>query len=134
MVTGARCLISIEFYNAQQDQRIAPSEMRPLYQAVSGDPGAVLGQLSSDLCSPWQGDFTACVGYWTEHLPETAYLDEATSVPVQLFRLTYAEHSQGANVLTDGIDFVDHVDQIGVARMRNGKLIETERGPGDDIV
>jgi L-lysine epsilon oxidase-like protein len=121
------------FYQASQDPLADPREMRPRYKTAPGGSGAVPGQLTSGLCSPWQGDFTACVGYWAEHLPIQAYLDEATSTPVQPFRKKYANHSSGAPRLTSGDDFAEHVDKIGVMRMLNSKLVETERDAGDDI-
>jgi hypothetical protein len=122
------------FYNSSQDPRIDPREMRVRYKSAAGDQGAVLGQLTSGLCSPWQGDFTACVGYWSEHLPTQAYLDEASSTPVQVFRKEYANQSSSAPVLKTGNDFTRHVDEIGVVRLIDSKRVETERNPGDDIV
>ena len=37
------------------------------------------------------------------------------------------------NRLTNGDDYVLHQDKVGVNRLINGKLVETERGPADDI-
>jgi len=120
------------FYQTSQDPTVDPREMRVRYKTSPTDPGAVLGQLTSGLCSPWQGDFTACVGYWGEHLPTEAFLDEDSSVAVQVFRKRYAEPD--GETLSSGDDFNRHVDKIGVVREVSGKLVETERGPGDDIV
>jgi hypothetical protein len=94
----------------------------------------VPGQLTSGLCSTWQGDFTACVGYWVENLPPEAYLDENSSVSVQVFRKRYSDISGSGPALLTGDDFERHVDEVGVVRMVNGKQLETERDPGDDIV
>ena len=121
------------FYQSGQDPLVDPREMRVRYKSSPSDAGAVPGQLTSGLCSPWQGDFTACVGYWTENLPEEAYLDEDSSIPVQVFRKQYSNHSPGAPSLTSGNDFARNVDKVGVVRLRNSKLTETERNPGDDI-
>lgn len=121
------------FYQASQDPKIDPREMRVRYQSSPADQGAVPGQLTSGLCSPWQGDFTACVGYWSENLPPQAFLSENSSTIVQVFRKEYADHSSGAEQLETGNDFERHVDKVGVVRMRNGKQVETERAPGDDI-
>jgi hypothetical protein len=121
------------FYQAAQDPRIDPREIRVRYRAAPTDAGAVTGQLTSGLCSTWQGDYTACKGYWVEHLPIEVYLDEDTSTSVSLFRRKYADTGLGVTELTTGDDFNDHVDQIGVARLRNAKKVETERDPGDDI-
>jgi hypothetical protein len=121
------------FYKTSQDPRIDPSEIRPRYKPSPGDPGAVPGQLTSGLCSPWQADFTACVGYWTENLPPRGFLDENSSIGVSVFRKTYTDQSPSAPRLTSGDDFADSVDKVGVMRMMNSKLTETERNPGDDI-
>jgi hypothetical protein len=122
------------FYQAAQDSNIDPREMRVRYRAAPGSPGAVPGQLTSGLCSTWHGDFTACVGYWTENLPPDAFLDENSSIGVQVFRRRYSDIAGQGPVLQTGDDFERHVDEVGVVRMMNGKQLETERDPGDDIV
>ena len=122
------------FYQSSQDPLVDPREMRVRYQSAPGDQGAVPGQLTSGLCSPWQGDFTACVGYWTENLPTQAYLDEDTSTVIKVFRKEYANQSSDAPALRSGDDFTRHVDEIGVVRVIDSKRVETERNPGDDIV
>lgn len=124
------------FYQTSQDPNVDPGEARVRYKASLTDPGpgAVPGQLTSGLCSPWQGDFAACVGYWAEHLPRQAYLDEETSTLVQFFRRQYADTSLNGPSLESDPDGMDrHVDKIGVLRVVAGKRVETERGPGDDI-
>jgi hypothetical protein len=120
------------FYETS-DPLVDPREIRVRYKSIPADPGAVPGQLTSGLCSPWQGDFTACVGYWTENLPEEAYLDEDTNTTVPVFRKRYADTASGTE-LTTGDDFAKHVDEVGIVRLQNSKLVETERDPGDDIV
>lgn len=121
------------FYRAGVDPNIDPGEIRVRYRNAPGEPGAVHGQLTSGCCSPWQTDFTACTGYWSENLPEDAYLDEDTNVGVNVYRKKYADHSSFADRLTNGDDYERHQDKIGIVRIRGGKPIETERGPGDDI-
>jgi hypothetical protein len=121
------------FYQASQDPKVDPREMRVRYKSSPADVGAVPGQLTSGLCSPWQGDFTACVGYWSENLPPQAFLDDNSSTIVQVFRKQYSDHSGNAEQLETGNDFERHVDKVGVVRVRNGKHVETERKPGDDI-
>lgn len=124
------------FYRPEQDPKVDPREIRVRYKSPGEEgAGAVPGQLTSGLCSPWQGDFTDCVGYWAEHLPPEAFLDEDSSVGVQVFRKQYADHSPDAVQLSreTGDEFEQHVDKVGVVRLRGGKKVETERGPGDDI-
>jgi hypothetical protein len=121
------------FYQSSQDPKVDPREMRVRYRSSPGDQGAVLGQLTSGLCSTWQGDFTACVGYWTENLPPNAFLDEDSSRGVKVFRKEYANQSSSAPELRSGNDFERHVYKVGVVRVRNSRQTETERGPGDNI-
>jgi hypothetical protein len=124
------------FYLNSQDPKVDPREARVRYKASLTDTGAgaVPGQLTSGLCSPWQGDFAACVGYWAQHLPQTAYLDEETSTLVQFFRKQYADTSDNGPTLEYDPNGMDrHVDKIGVMRIRSGKRVETERDKGDDI-
>ena len=121
------------FYQSSLSPLVDPHEVRIKYKSTPGDQGAVYGQLTSGLCSTWQGDFTACVGYWNEHLPANAYLDEQTSVPVNVFRKRYADTGTSSESLESADDFDKHVDKMGVVRIRNGKKVETERDPGDDV-
>jgi hypothetical protein len=123
-------------YLNSQDPRIDPRESRVRYKTSLGDtgPGAVPGQLTSGLCSPWQSDYAACIGYWAEHLPVQAYLDEETSTIVNLFRKTYADTSSSAVTLENDPDGIDrHIDKAGVVRLKSAKKVETEREPGDDM-
>lgn len=110
-----------------------PQDVRIRYKQTHGDTGAVPGQLTSGLCSPWQGDFTACVGYWAENLPPDAQLEADTSQSVLVFRRNYDDLGGTGPWLTSGDDFDRHVDRIGTVRVRNGVIVETERGPGDDF-
>jgi hypothetical protein len=114
------------FYQNSQDPRIDPREMRIRYKSAPTDQGAVPGQLTSGLCSPWQSDYTACVGFWPDHLPREAFLNENSSTIVEVFRKQFADTSSTAETLSTGNDFLQ-VDQIGVVRLRNGKTTETER-------
>jgi hypothetical protein len=122
------------FYSSQTDPLIHAGEMRIRPKGSPADTGAIPGQLTSGLCSPWQTDFTACIGYWSEDLPTTAFLDEATQTPVRVYRKEYSNFSASAPRLTSGDDFERHQDKIGIVRIVNSRQIETERNPGDDIV
>jgi len=50
----------------QNEIRVQPSTARRA--------GAVPGQLTSGLCSTWQGDMVACLNYWTAENPNQAYI------------------------------------------------------------
>lgn len=119
------------FYDSTQDPRVDPREMRIRYRTTPDGPGAVPGQLTSGLCSSWQGDYQACIGYWVQHLPETAFLDEDTTKQVHPFRKIYA--NSGPPILSTGTDIDRHIDEVGIVRIRDHKPVETERDPGDDI-
>ncbi|HEV7403438.1 MAG TPA: LodA/GoxA family CTQ-dependent oxidase [Chthoniobacteraceae bacterium] len=121
------------FFSATTDPRIDPREVRVRYRAGAGGEGVVPGQLTSGLCSTWQGDYQACIGFWTSTLPDTVALEEDPSVEVQAFRKQFADHSPGAVTLSVSGEAVEAgIDKMGVFRKRDGKLVETERGPGDD--
>jgi hypothetical protein len=122
------------FSNNSEDPRIDPREMRVRYKSSPADRGAVPGQLTSGLCSPWQSDYLACVGFWADHLPETASLGENSSTEVKVFRKIASDTSLNADHLVTANDFL-HVDQVAVVRLRNGKEVETERpgSPAGDI-
>lgn len=124
------------FYNSNDDPLIDPRELRIRYKEGAADPGATLGQLTSGLCSPWQTDFTACTGFWHENLPVEVFLDENAQVDVDLYRKNYDDTGTfpPPDRLTTGDDYDRHVDKVGVARMIDSKLTETERDPGDDII
>jgi hypothetical protein len=122
------------FYSSQTDPAIHAGEMRIKPKEGGSGTGAIPGQLTSGLCSPWQTDFTACIGYWAENLPLTAFLDEDNQVSVRVYRKQYSNFSASAPRLRHGDDFERHQDEIGVVRLINGKPIETERKPGDDII
>jgi hypothetical protein len=126
-------------YASTQDSRVDPREARIRYKPALTDagPGAVPGQLTSGLCSPWQSDYMACVGFWKEHLPAEIFLNQDDPTMVRLVREHYADHTLGSptgpGTLQTADDFADGMDEVGVVRLRAGKKVETERGPGDDI-
>ena len=130
-------LIAAVFHQPGNEPNIDARDMRIKYkETVASGPGAVRGQLTSGLCSPWQTDFTACIGYWSENLPTNAFLDENTQTQVSVYRKRYSDTIvfDPSDQLDTGDDFERHQDKIGVVRIVNGKPIETERDPSDDIV
>jgi hypothetical protein len=54
------------------------------------------------------------------------FRDVSASDSVRLFRKQRADTSPLAATLRSGNDFLQ-IDQVGVARLRSGKLVETER-------
>lgn len=50
---------------------IATNEIR--IQPSNTQTGAKPGQITSGLCSTWQGDMVACLNYWTAENPKAAY-------------------------------------------------------------
>ena len=126
--------IKAMFFSSQTDPLIHAGEMRIKPKASATGTGAVPGQLTSGLCSPWQTDFTACIGFWAEDLPTDAFLDEANQTSVFIYRKKYSDFDGSGESLSDGDDFERHQDKVGVVRLVNGRPIETERNPGDDII
>jgi hypothetical protein len=122
------------FYQNSQNPKVDPREMRIRYKSGQNDQGAVPGQLTSGLCSPWQADYAACIGYWTEHLPAEVYSDENSSTIVQMFRKKSSDMSPSAETLVGDADGLVHVDKVGVARLRlgSGRKVETGRQPSPD--
>jgi hypothetical protein len=116
------------FFQSSQDPRIDPREMRIRYKSAPTDPGGVVpGQLTSGLCSPWQSDYMACVGFWADHVPSFVFPTDSSSTEAKLFRRKAADTSPSADALSTANDFLQ-IDQIGVVRLKSSKPVETERG------
>jgi L-Lysine epsilon oxidase N-terminal len=125
------------FYQSSNDPRIDPREMRVRYKSAPTDPGAVPGQLTSGLCSPWQSDYALCIGFWLDHLPPDVYVNETATTTVKMFRKTSSDTSSSAETLVGDAPGVVQIDKAGVARLQlgSGRLVETGRepSPGGDI-
>jgi hypothetical protein len=125
-------------YQSSQDPRVDPREIRVRYKSAPTDPGAVPGQLTSGLCSPWQSDYAACINFWTDHLPADVFVNESLPDTIKLFRDKSADTSPGAATLAGDAPGIVQIDKIGLARLRkgSGRLVETERlpSPAGDII
>lgn len=82
------------------------------------------GMLTSGLCSTWQTDMTACVGYWSATFPSMVlYKDEEDQYP------TYRRYADDPNSdFSQAEDYSKYKDLMGVARGTDpDELKETER-------
>ncbi len=59
------------FFYPRGTNHIDRNEIRVEQKAATN--GAIPGQLTSGLCSTWQGDMSACLNYWTAENPNKAY-------------------------------------------------------------
>lgn len=104
---------------------IGQNEIRPKYKSAAAATGAEPGQLTSGLCSTWQGDLAACLEYWTAEFPQQVLVNGQAKF---LFRKDFNVNvKMGAPE-----DINDHADHMGVARDESTdpnkiKYVETER-------
>lgn len=108
---------------------IGPNEIRVQRVGEGGAPGVEPGQLTSGLCSTWQGDLKACLNWWTAEFPNTVVRTDGAEV--FLARERYAVNEQ----LSDPEAINKHADHFGVARDLDDdvdELRETERTADDD--
>jgi hypothetical protein len=106
---------------------IGPNEIRIQPAGAGGALGALPGQLTSGLCSTWQGDLVACLDYWTAQFPNEV-VRETDGATVFLARKNYNINDR----MSDIEDLVVHADRMGIARLTTGDvnlLAETERDP-----
>lgn len=59
------------FFYPRNSEHINKDEIR--VEIKENLNGAIPGQLTSGLCSTWQGDMSACLNYWTAENPNQAY-------------------------------------------------------------
>jgi hypothetical protein len=89
---------------------IGPNEIRPQYKsAATDDQGALPGQLTSGLCSTWQGDLFACLSYWTAEFPQKVLVN---GVSKNLFRKDCNSTTQ----FSSPEEINEFADKMGVAR------------------
>jgi hypothetical protein len=118
-----------DFYPKEETGDPDEIRLRPKNGVMGVEPGGV----TSRLCSPWQGDFLACVCFfWPNQRPDMVFKDDGRGAQANWLR-KIADQS-GPNPPGGKLDtiqqFVDYVDELGVV-MKNpaepDKRAETER-------
>jgi L-lysine epsilon oxidase C-terminal domain/L-Lysine epsilon oxidase N-terminal len=106
-----------------------PDEIRVSETTGGGGAGIRPGMLTSGLCSPWQNDFLACTcGFWPAQRPDQAFKDDTSALQVDWLRKQYADTTlPAASEITQATEVIEHADELGVVRVRNGRAVETER-------
>lgn len=90
--------------------------------------GAVPGELTQGLCSPWQYDFSICTcSYWAAQRPDAAFRDSSAQEMVKWLRKSAADEDGSDGVLSGTREFIDHVYELGIHREQQHLKIETER-------
>ena len=85
------------------------------------------GQMTLGLCSPWQFDFKACTcSFWAAQRPDSAFKDDTSTTRVKWMRRRVNDPTGSQGFVTVE-QLVEHVDKLGVVRVRNQRLVETER-------
>jgi hypothetical protein len=103
-------------------------EIRVLPRTSPSGSGAVPGELTYGLCSPWQSDFLACTcTWWVAHRPDLAFRDPQGTGQVRWLRKWVDDASGNQGFLSSPDAIVEHVDELGVVRLQNGRAVETER-------
>jgi hypothetical protein len=105
-----------------------PDEIRVHIQALGERQGVRPGMLTSGLCSPWQADFLLCTcGFWPAQHLDAAFKDDSSQQRVRWLRKRYDDAGTNVDKLETTQEIIDHVDKLGVIRLRNGRPAETER-------
>lgn len=85
-------------------------EIRPKYKTAATEPdGALPGQLTSGLCSTWQGDLSACLEYWTAEFPQGVLSNDQA-------RFLFREACDSDEQISEPEKINELADQMGVAR------------------
>lgn len=82
-----------DFFYPRGQNHIGKNEIR--VEEKDGSIGALPGQLTSGLCSTWQGDMVACLNYWTAENPNQAYGENG-----QVEKVIYQENDPGRTMNT----------------------------------
>jgi L-Lysine epsilon oxidase N-terminal len=107
-----------------------PDEIRLAPKTTAGGGGALPGELTSGLCSPWQFDFIACsCDYWASQRPDLLFKDASATDQVAWLRKKVSDVGQApaGGSLDSAEQIIAEVDQLGVARKVGGQIVETER-------
>jgi hypothetical protein len=105
-----------------------PNELRVARRLTPFGPGVDAGEFTSGLCSPWQNDFLACTCFfWAAQRPDSAFADESSPARVKWLRKQVADQSSNPISISTPGEIIQHVDKLGVVRVRNNRHVETER-------
>jgi hypothetical protein len=122
---GLPANLSSIFYPAAQTGDA--NELRVLPRTGASGPGIRPGQMTLGLCSPWQFDFKACTcSYWAAQRPDSAFKDDTSPTPVKWLRKKVNDSTGSQGEITVK-QLIEHVDKLGVVRVRNQRAVETER-------
>lgn len=84
--------------------------------------GTIPGQITSGLCSTWQGDMSACLNYWTAENPNAAFGPPPDGQ--QVLKVIYQEGNPN-RVMNDPEEINKDMDFRGIV---------TNKADGDDII
>jgi hypothetical protein len=66
-------------------------------------------------------------GFWPAQHLDAAFKDDSSQQRVRWLRKRYDDASTNVDKLETTQEIIDHVDKLGVIRLRNGRPAETER-------
>lgn len=122
---GLPVSIASIFYPASQTGDA--NELRVIPKTGPFGPGIRPGQMTLGLCSPWQFDFKACTcSFWAAQRPDSAFKDDTSTTRVRWLRKKVNDPTGSQGFITVE-QLVEHVDKLGVVRVRNQRPVETER-------
>lgn len=135
--TGTQCSgieVSLSIYpgltTMMDPAASAAGEARFLPRSHAGAGGAVPGDLTCGLCSPWQFDFLHCPCHsWAAQRPDVLFANDEGTEEVSWLRKRVADSRsrRGEGVVSDDNEFIRSIDRLGVARGPADRLVETER-------
>lgn len=105
---------------------IGENEIRPRYKIQEDqEKGALPGQLTSGLCSTWQGDLWACLQYWTAEFPQKVSVNGTS-------RFLFRQECDSTDQMNNAEEINRLADNMGVARNMSADpakidFVETER-------
>ncbi len=104
------------------------NELRVLLRESPLSPGASPGEMTMGLCSPWQFDFLACTcSFWAAQRPDSAFKDEHAAPKVKWLRKRVEDTSTTPVSIGTNAELIQHVDKLGVLRVRSQQVVESER-------
>lgn len=104
-----------------------PDEVRVKHKDGTG-AGIEPGDMTFNLCSPWQYDFKACsCHFWPNHRPDVAFMDDPSGPEVNWRRKQNSSTSSSGDNISTNNEYIDHVYELGIIRKVDGKRVEKER-------